>query len=301
VDTQSANVLTEFTIPGVPKFKSGKVREVFDLGTALLLVATDRISAFDCVLPTGVPGKGCVLNQLSAWWFDRTRHKVPNHMVTTEVETDSEAWAAQSAQLVGRSMIVKKTQALPVECVVRVYLVGSGWKEYRESGTVSGIRLRPGYQMAERLDEPLFTPAIKVETGHDENISFEQVEEMVGSRLAAQLRAYSLDLYGHAYAYARERGILIADTKFEFGLLDDRLLLIDEMLTPDSSRFWPVEGYTPGRPPPSFDKQFVRDYLERQDWNKTPPAPPLPEDVVRRTSAKYREAYRRLTGKDLPR
>lgn len=290
---------TQIEIPGVRKFKSGKVREVFELGNHLLLVASDRISAFDCILPTGVPGKGNVLNQMSAWWFERTGHIIPNHMITIDPAQYPEPLRRHADILRGRSMLTKKAQLLPVECVVRGYLIGSGWKEYQQSGTVSGIKLRPGYRMADKLDQAIFTPARKAETGHDENISFDQVAGMVGPDLAAKLRDTATALYRYASDYALSKGIIIADTKFEFGLVNNQLMLIDEVLTPDSSRFWPVDTYAPGKSPASYDKQFVRDYLESlSDWDKTPPAPPLPEHVIQKTREKYVEAFRRLTGLD---
>ena len=290
---------TQIDVPGVKKFKSGKVREVFDLGDKLLLVASDRISAFDCILPTGIPGKGNVLNQLSAWWFERTGHIVPNHMITIDPAKFPEPLNRHAALLGGRAMLTRKAKLLPVECVMRGYLIGSGWKEYQRDGAVCGIRLRPGYRMADKLDQPIFTPARKAETGHDENISFEQVAEMLGADLAAKLRDTAGALYRYAADYALGKGIIIADTKFEFGLVGDQLILIDEVLTPDSSRFWPMDTYAPGKSPASFDKQFVRDYLESlPNWDKTPPAPPLPGDVVAKTQEKYVEAFRRLTGRD---
>ncbi len=291
--------LTQLDLPGLPKFRSGKVREVFDLGDSLLLVATDRISAFDCILPTGIPDKGAVLNRLSAWWFERLRHIVPNHMISIEPSEWPAALQARADVLRGRAMLARKAQALPVECVVRGYLVGSGWKEYREKGTVCGLQLRAGYRPADRLDEPIFTPAHKAETGHDENISFEEMGRRIGATLAARLRDASLALYREAAAHALRCGIIIADTKFEFGIVGGEVTLIDEALTPDSSRFWPADRYAPGGNPPSFDKQYVRDYLESLAWDKTPPAPPLPAEVVERTREKYREAYRRITGREL--
>lgn len=290
---------TRIDLPGIKKFKSGKVREVFDLGDSLLFVASDRISAFDCILPTGIPCKGHVLNQISAWWFDRTTHIVPNHMITMDIARFPAEFRAHAEMLKGRSMIVRKAQLVPVECVVRGYLIGSGWKEYQRDGSVCGIPLRKGYRMADRLEQPIFTPAYKAETGHDENIPFERVKEIAGEAVAAKLKDVSLKLYSHAAEYALKRGIIIADTKFEFGLLDGQIVLIDEVLTPDSSRFWPAASYAPGQSPLSFDKQFVRDYLETLDWDKTPPAPPLPEDVVRKTMDKYLEAFRLLTGEEL--
>lgn len=289
--------ITRLDLPGIAKFKSGKVREVFDLGDTLLFVASDRISAFDCILPTGIPGKGHVLNQLSAWWFERTTGIVPNHMITTDISRYPAEFRPHAEVLKGRSMLVRKAQLIPVESVVRGYLIGSGWKEYQKDGHVCGIPLKKGYRMADRLDEPIFTPAYKAESGHDENISFDKVVEIAGARVAEELKRLSMQLYLHAADYARERGIIIADTKFEFGLLDGRVILVDEVLTPDSSRFWPADTYAPGQSPLSFDKQFVRDYLETLDWDKTPPAPPLPEDIVRKTREKYFEAFELLTGR----
>jgi len=288
-------VLTSLDLPGVPKFKSGKVREVFDLEDSLLCVATDRISAFDCILPDGIPGKGHVLNQMSAWWFKRLRNVIPNHLLTTSVADYPDRLRPHREKLQGRSMLVRKARALPVECVVRGYLIGSGWKEYQAGGSVCGIPLRSGYRLADRLEEPIFTPSTKAETGHDENISFEKTVQILGRALAEEVRAASLALYRSAADYARGRGIIIADTKFEFGQIGERLFLIDEALTPDSSRFWPASSYEPGTSPPSFDKQYVRDYLETLNWNKQPPAPSLPVEVARRTSEKYLEAFRTLT------
>lgn len=292
--------LLTLDLPGIPKIKSGKVREVFDLGDSLLFVATDRISAFDCIMPNGIPQKGEVLTRISHFWFDLTGDWLPNHRLSTASEPLPERLAPFADQLAGRSMIVRKTTPLPIECVVRGYLAGSGWKEYQRSGTVCGIRLPPGLSESSELPEPIFTPATKAETGHDENIPFERAVELVGADVAEKARHLSVRLYTFARAFARERGILIADTKFEFGLLaDGRLILIDEVLTPDSSRFWPAFGFAPGRSQPSFDKQFVRDYLETLDWDKTPPAPALPEEVVAHTRDKYLEAYRLLTGQPL--
>jgi phosphoribosylaminoimidazole-succinocarboxamide synthase len=288
--------LLQVDLPGLPKLKSGKVREIFDLGDRLLMVATDRISAFDCIMPNGIPRKGEVLTQISYFWFDRFAPLAPNHLLPLSLPAALQPWAATLAR---RSMIVKKAQPLPIECVVRGYLAGSGWKEYRQKQTVCGLPLPPGLQESSELPEPIFTPATKAESGHDENISFERAAQIAGPEIAAQARALSLKLYADARAYARQRGILIADTKFEFGLHDGRLILIDEVLTPDSSRFWPADQYQPGRGQASFDKQFVRDYLESLAWDKTPPAPALPADVVAKTQAKYLEAYKRLTGKSL--
>lgn len=287
------------SLPGVKHVRTGKVREVFDLGDALLFVATDRISAFDCVMPNGIPLKGKVLNQLSAWWFSRIGHITPHHVIETEVDRFPEALLQHRDLLRGRSMIVRKTQVMPVECIARGYLIGSGWKEYQATRSVSGVPLREGYRQADQLDAPIFTPSTKAESGHDQNISFREVEGIVGAARAARLRELTLKVYGFAAEFARGCGIILADTKFEFGLLDGQIILIDEILTPDSSRFWPADRYEPGRSPPSFDKQFVRDYLETLDWDKTPPAPPLPPEIVARTQAKYLEAFRRLTGRDL--
>jgi phosphoribosylaminoimidazole-succinocarboxamide synthase len=291
--------LLKLELPGIRKIKSGKVREIFDLGEHLLFVASDRISAFDCIMPNGIPRKGEVLTQISYFWFNQTAAFQPNHLVSKAREPLPANLQPFTKQLEGRSMIVKKSEPLAIECVVRGYLAGSGWKEYRHDQTVCGIKLPSGLHESSELPEPIFTPATKAETGHDENISFEKAAQIVGADIALQARDASLRIYKHARDYARERGIIIADTKFEFGLLDGKLILIDEVLTPDSSRFWPADHYRPGRGQPSFDKQFVRDYLETLDWDKTPPAPPLPADVVAKTQAKYLEAYERLTGKPL--
>jgi phosphoribosylaminoimidazole-succinocarboxamide synthase len=291
--------LLQFDLPGVRKLKSGKVRDIFDLGDRLLFVATDRISAFDCIMPNGIPRKGEVLTQLSYFWFSQTESFQPNHLLSGPADPLPASLQPFAAQLARRSMIVKKAQPFPIECVVRGYLAGSGWKEYREQQTVCGIKLPPGLQESAELPVPIFTPATKAESGHDINIPFAEAARMVGDERAEQLRAASLKLYRFARDYARRRGIIIADTKFEFGLLDGKIILIDEVLTPDSSRFWPADQFQPGAGQPSFDKQFVRDYLETLDWNKTPPAPQLPPDIVARTQAKYLEAYERLTGRKL--
>jgi phosphoribosylaminoimidazole-succinocarboxamide synthase len=291
--------LLQLELPGLKKVKSGKVREVFDLGDRLLFVATDRISAFDCIMPNGIPRKGEVLTQISHFWFEQTASFQPNHLLARSSDPLPPALQPFASQLQGRSMIVKKAQPLAIECVVRGYLAGSGWKEYRQSGTVCGIKLPAGLQESSPLPEPIFTPATKAETGHDENISFEQAANIVGAGIAQAARDASLKIYKFARDYARMRGIIIADTKFEFGIMDGQLILIDEVLTPDSSRFWPADVYAPGKGQPSFDKQFVRDYLETLDWDKTPPAPPLPPEVVAKSQAKYLEAYERLTGKPL--
>lgn len=289
--------LTKIEIPGAPAPRSGKVREIFDVGDALLFVASDRISAFDCVMPNGIPCKGQVLTRISEFWFGRTGGLVPNHLITTDVSRYPAPFHQHVAQLAGRSMLVRKTTVLPVECIVRGYLIGSGWKEYQESGTIGGTPLRPGYQMAGKLDEPIFTPSTKAEQGlHDENISFEQSKEIIGEERAGRLKELSLTLYKQAADYALTKGIIIADTKFEFGEVDGEIILIDEVLTPDSSRFWPADQYKPGASPMSFDKQFVRDYLNTLDWDHNPPAPALPPEIVEKTRDKYIEAYERLTG-----
>src|SRR5437588_6629887 len=280
-------------LPGIKKLRSGKVREVFDLGETLLFVATDRLSAFDVILPDPVPKKGAVLNQLSAFWFKRF-DKIENHYITVDFHQFPEKLQPFRAQLAGRSMIVRKTKPLAVECVVRGYLAGSGWKEYQESQSVCGIELPAGLKLASQLPEPIFTPATKAEQGHDENIDMKQCAQILGDEIANRVKKLSLEIYSRGREHAAQKGIIVADTKFEFGIVDGALLLIDECLTPDSSRFWPKDEYAIGQSPPSFDKQFVRDYLETLDWDKTPPAPRLPKDIVEKTSAKYLEAFRRL-------
>lgn len=287
-------IVLQTSIPGVPK-RSGKVRDIYDLGEYLLLVSTDRISAFDWVLPNGIPNKGQVLNLLSAFWFEILGE--PNHLVSVDVEQMPLPKGTDRRLLRGRASLVRKTKVIPIECVVRGYLSGSAWKEYRQNGTVCGIRLPEGLRESDRLEEPIFTPATKAETGHDENISFQRMAEMVGESTAKELRRRSIEIFKRGAAYAWERGIIIADTKFEFGLLGEEILLIDEVLTPDSSRFWPADQYQPGRGQPSFDKQFVRDWLEQTGWDKNSPPPALPADVVAKTRAKYIEAYERLTGR----
>ncbi len=285
-------------LPGIRKLRSGKVREVFDLGDTLLFVATDRISAFDVVLPDPIPKKGAVLNQLSAFWFKHFE-KIDNHFVTADFEKFPSELKKFREQLAGRSMIVKKTKPLAVECVVRGYLAGSGWKEYQESQRVCGIKLPRGLQLASQLPEPIFTPSTKAEAGHDINIDWNECCRLLGGDVATKVRDLSLQIYSAGRDHAAQRGIIVADTKFEFGKIDNQLLLIDEVLTPDSSRFWPKDQYVVGQSPPSFDKQFVRDYLETLDWDKTPPAPQLPEDIIEKTSVKYLEAFQRLTGSEL--
>jgi phosphoribosylaminoimidazole-succinocarboxamide synthase len=290
-------VVRETQFAGISPAGRGKVRDIYDLGDQLLIVATDRLSAFDVVLPTPIPDKGRVLTQLSLFWFHLLCDVVPNHVISaTEFPA---AFEAYREDLEGRSMVVRKTQPLPIECVVRGYVSGSGWKDYRATGKICGIALPAGLQESDRLPEPIFTPATKATTGHDENISFEEAAALIGKELAERVRGVSLEIYGRAAAYAAPRGILLADTKFEFGLLDNELIWIDEALTPDSSRFWPAAQYQPGGAQPSFDKQFVRDYLERIHWPKIPPGPELPSEVVAATRAKYREAYRILAGHEL--
>src|SRR3989440_2985209 len=285
-------------LPGIKKLRSGKVREVFDLGDTLLFVATDRISAFDVILPDPIPKKGAVLNQLSAFWFNRFG-KIDIPFVAADFYCVPKHLRPFGGQVVGRSMIGKKTEPLAVECVVRGYLAGSGWKEYQESQSVCGIKLPAGLKLGSQLPEPIFTPATKAEAGHDENIDMKKCVQILGQETAERVKDLSLQIYSAGRDHAGKRGIIVADTKFEFGTIDDRLLLIDEVLTPDSSRFWPADHYVVGQSPPSFDKQFVRDYLETLDWDKTPPGPRLPGDVVARTAAKYVEAFERLTGEKL--
>jgi phosphoribosylaminoimidazole-succinocarboxamide synthase len=295
-------VVRETNFAGIPPAARGKVRDIYDLGDKLLIVASDRLSAFDVVLPTGIPDKGRVLTQLSLFWFNLLCDVIPNHVLSSTqfpAEFDD-----HREDLAGRSMVVRKTRPLPIECVVRGYVSGSGWKDYRATGKICGIALPPDLRESDRLPEPIFTPATKATSGHDENISFEQAVALIGRELAERVRSVSIDIYQRAARYAEPRGILLADTKFEFGLLKnvagvDELIWIDEALTPDSSRFWPAAQYKPGGPQPSFDKQFVRDYLERIQWPKTPPGPELPPDVVAATRAKYREAYRILVGHEL--
>ncbi len=278
--------------------RSGKVRDLYDLGDNLLIVATDRLSAFDVVLPDGIPNKGKVLTQISAFWFEKLASVVPNHVITTDVNRFPEPFRSDPAVFAGRSMLVRKTRPLPVECVVRGYLSGSGWNEYRKSGAICGIRLQEGLRESDRLPEPLFTPTTKAEQGHDENITFEQVVDIVGPAVAGRIRSLTIEIYTRGAEFARTKGIIIADTKFEFGLDENgEVVWIDEALTPDSSRFWPLDSYRPGGPQPSFDKQFVRDYLVEVKWNKTPPAPTLPGHVIATTTQKYEEALLRLTGR----
>lgn len=294
------SVLIRTDFPDLKLKASGKVRDVYDIDdTQLLFVATDRISAFDYVLATGIPHKGRILNQISLFWFEFLADVVPNHLITADVEKYPPQVQKYSDQLRGRSMLVRRAEIFPVECIVRGYLSGSGWKEYQSTGKVSGITLPPGLRESEALPEPIFTPSTKATSGHDENISFDQMCDIVGVETASHLRDLTLRIYSKASAYARQRGIIIADTKFEFGQTQQGITLADEVLTPDSSRFWPADKYAPGRAQDSYDKQYVRDYLEQIHWNKQPPAPALPPEVARRTSDKYLEAYTQLTGRKL--
>jgi phosphoribosylaminoimidazole-succinocarboxamide synthase len=293
-----AQAISQTSFTGLKLRGRGKVRDIYEVGNDLLIVATDRLSAFDVVLPTPIPDKGKVLTQLSLFWFEKLHGIVPNHIITaTEFTGELTPYAAE---LAGRSMLVKRTEPIPIECVVRGYLSGSGWKDYQKTGRVCGIPLAAGLTESAQLPEPIFTPSTKATSGHDENISFEEAASRIGASLALRLRDVSIEIYKRAAAYASERGIIIADTKYEFGLgPGQELIWIDEALTPDSSRFWPADEYEPGRAQPSFDKQYVRDYLERISWNKQPPAPPLPAEVVANTRARYREAYERITGRPL--
>jgi len=298
------DALIETRLEGLPPFRRGKVRDLYEVGDHLLIVATDRISAFDYVLASGIPDKGAVLNQLSAFWFNLMTDIVPHHVVTTDPEEYPEAARRHAGILRGRSMLVRRTRPLPIECVVRGYLSGSAWKEYQRTGQVCGIELPAGLRESDRLPTPIFTPSTKAESGHDLNITEAEAGTLVGPTLIAELRDLSLQVYGRGAGHAEGLGIIVADTKFEFGLADgmglgERLLLIDEVLTPDSSRFWPADTYRPGGAQPSYDKQYVRDYLEQIGWNKQPPAPALPPDVVSSTREKYVEAFRRLTGREL--
>ena len=295
-----ASPVIQTRLNGLAPHRQGKVRDLYDLDDRLLMIATDRISAFDYVLGSGIPDKGKVLTQLSAFWFDQTRGIVPNHLITTSVGDYPARWRADAAMLEGRSMLVRKTNPVPIECVARGYLSGSGWKDYAATGTVCGVALPAGLRESDRLPQPIFTPATKATSGHDVNISEAEAGRIVGETLIATLRALTLALYAFGTAHAESRGIILADTKFEFGLADDgAVMLIDEVMTPDSSRYWPKDQYKPGGPQPSFDKQYVRDYLEQIRWNKQPPVPSLPDDVVKRTRDKYLEAFRRLTGRSL--
>ncbi len=292
-------VLLETSIPYLKLHNKGKVREIFEIDGNLLLVATDRISAFDVILPNGIPHKGKVLTQMSEFWFELIGELTENHLITTSIDEIDKITEEDRDLLRGRSMLVKKVDVIPVECIVRGYLAGSGWKEYKEHGTVCKINLPDNLKESDKLPEPIFTPSTKAESGHDENISFEEAVKITGKELAEEIRQKSIAIYKKASEYALTKGIIISDTKFEWGKYGDKVILIDEVLTPDSSRFWPMESYSPGKPQPSFDKQFVRDYLESCGWDKNPPPPLLPEDIIRTTSEKYLEAYTKLTGKEI--
>jgi phosphoribosylaminoimidazole-succinocarboxamide synthase len=295
-----SHVLLDTQLDGLTLVRRGKVRDVYAAGDHLILVATDRISAFDYVLGSGIPDKGRVLNQLSAFWFARTGGIITNHLISTNVDEYPDAARTFRSQLEGRSLLARRTTPIQVECVARGYISGSGWKDYKATGEVCGIPLPKGMRESERLPEPIFTPATKADSGHDENISEEAAARVVGADLLARLKTLTMQLYAHGVAHAESKGIILADTKFEFGITDDgELILIDEMMTPDSSRYWPKDTYSPGGPQPSFDKQYVRDYLESIKWNKQPPVPSLPDDVVRNTRSKYLDAFRRLTGREL--
>ena len=295
-----SHVLLDTKLDGLSLVRRGKVRDVYAVDDALILVATDRISAFDYVLGSGIPDKGRILNQLSAFWFGRTSGIIQNHLISTNVDEYPEAARRYADQLEGRSVLARRTNPLPVECVARGYISGSGWKDYKATGEVCGITLPKGLRESDRLPEPIFTPATKAESGHDENISEDAAAKVVGADLLARLKSLTLELYAHGVAHAESKGIILADTKFEFGLTDDgELYLIDEMMTPDSSRYWPKDTYSPGGAQPSFDKQFVRDYLESIRWNKQPPVPSLPDEVIQGTRRKYLDAFRRLTGREL--
>ena len=295
----NSDVLLSTDFRDLRLYKRGKVRDVYDLGDRLLIISTDRISCFDVVLPCGIPYKGKVLNTLSCFWFEFITDVIAHHLINSDINTYPKELQKYKTILLGCSMLVKKTKPLPIECVVRGYLSGSGWKEYKEKQSVCGIKLPAGLLESDKLPEVLFTPSTKPDTGHDMNINEDDVEKAVGRDIASKLKDISIAIYEKAAGYAEDRGIIIADTKFEFGIYNNDVILIDEVLTPDSSRFWPKDQYAPGRPQPSFDKQFVRDYLESLDWDKTPPAPPLPKEIIDKTTQKYLEAYKRITGKDL--
>ena len=290
------NALISTDIPEVPLHARGKVRDVYDLGDKLLIVATDRISAFDCIMPNGIPGKGKILTDMSLFWFDLTSDIVPNHLITSQVDDYPDVLKKYSGQLSGRSMLVKKADRIDVECIVRGYLSGSGWKDYLKTGEVCGIGLPEGMKESEKLPENIFTPSTKEDSGHDLNVSFDYIVDMIGQKQAGEIRDLSIAVYEEARAFAGTKGIIIADTKFEFGIIDGKIHLIDEILSPDSSRFWPASEYKPGRSQRSFDKQFVRDYLNGLDWDKTPPAPALPDDIIEKTLEKYREVKELLLG-----
>ena len=291
-------IVTELNLP-YEEFKKGKVRDIYEVDDKLLLIVTDRISAFDWVLPEAIPNKGICLTQISAFWFDYFKDIIPSHMISADVTEYPGDLQEYSNQLYGRSMLVKKAEVLPIECIVRGYISGSAWKSYQKDNTVCGMKLPSGMQESEQFDEPLFTPSTKAETGHDENISYEEMENIIGSDDAARLKELSLKIYNTAAEYARKKGIIIADTKFEFGKIGDQIIIVDELLTPDSSRFWPADEYEPGKGQPSFDKQYVRDYLSTTNWDKNSTPPHLPDEVVSGTEKRYLEAYEKLTGKKL--
>ncbi|MDR1535483.1 MAG: phosphoribosylaminoimidazolesuccinocarboxamide synthase [Planctomycetota bacterium] len=296
----NTDALYESSLAGLPPPRRGKVRDIYDLGERLLLVATDRISAFDLVLPTPIPGKGRILTALTRFWLNLLQETIPNHLLADPIESIGLSPEA-GRELAGRALLVKKARVIPFECIVRGYLSGSGWREYQTSGEVCGIRLPAGLRLGDRLDEPIFTPSTKAETGHDQNVPFQALIDAEGEEVAGRAREAALELYSRAARYAREKGIIIADSKFEFGLAEGKVILIDEVLTPDSSRFWPLESWRPGFPSPSFDKQYLRDWLERESgWNKKPPPPPLPEAVIEATRSRYREAWTRLIGESEP-
>ncbi len=290
------NALLFTDLSGIKLYKRGKVRDVYDLGEKLLIVATDRISAFDCIMPNGIPGKGKILTAISLFWFDLISDIVPNHIITAQISEFPGMLAPYREQLEGRSMIVKKAERIDVECVVRGYLSGSGWRDYQKTGSICNIKLPPGLVESEKLPENIFTPSTKAEEGHDENVNYDFIVGKIGEKLSGEIRDLSLEVYEKASSYAESRGIIVADTKFEFGIIDGKTTLIDEILSPDSSRFWPKAEYHPGRAQLSFDKQFVRDYLESLDWDKTPPAPPLPDEIVMKTLDKYKEAVKLIIG-----
>ena len=295
-----SKVVTKTEIDAIPLLSRGKVRDMYDLGDRLLIVSSDRISAFDSILPNGIPDKGKVLNLLSAFWFEKTSHLVKNHLISVKTADLPESLSSHKDTLDGRFTIAKKAEMLPLECIVRGYISGSGWKDYCNTGSVCGIKLPSGMQESDKLPEPIFTPSTKADSGHDENTTYEHIASLIGEETAAKVRETSLKLYSFAADYAATKGIIIADTKFEFGLIGGDLILCDEVLTPDSSRFWPADAYDPGKSQPSFDKQFVRDYLLSINWDKNPPAPALPDEIIRETSNKYREAYEKIAGSPLP-
>jgi len=292
-------VILKTDLKDIKLFKRGKVRDVYDLGESLLIISSDRISCFDVVLPNGIPDKGCVLTKVSSFWFDLIKDIIPHHVITADVNEFPKSLKPHKEILQGRSMIVKKAKSIPIECVVRGYLSGSGWKDYKKTGIVGGIKLPAGLKESEKLPQPIFSPATKEEEGHDINVTEEDVSKAVGKDITARLKEISLSIYQKARQYAEGKGIIIADTKFEFGIFNNNIILIDEVLTPDSSRFWPKDEYSPGGPQPSFDKQFVRDYLETLDWDKTPPAPELPPEIIQKTREKYLQALLLLTGQKL--